>query len=95
MAPARKSAKRSAPKNAKRSAPKKKKSAAKSSSKRSSPAKARGKALKAARAGLGSMLQAGEKTWKKLKSTTTEVVQDVKETLGRRAPRTRKRRPAR
>jgi hypothetical protein len=84
MAPARKSAKRSAPK--------KKKSAAKSSSKRSSPTKARGKALKAARAGLGSMLQAGEKTWKKLKSTTTEVVQDVKETWGGSAPRTPKRR---
>lgn len=39
------------------------------------------KGLTAARGGLDSVLQAGEKTWRTLKSTTAQVVEGVKETL--------------
>ena len=81
MAATKKSAKRSATKK-RTSAKGRKKSAAKSSSKRASSTKAKArKRLKAARAGLGSMLQAGGKTWKTLKTKTARVVEDVKDTL--------------
>jgi hypothetical protein len=93
MAGPKKSAKRATAK--KRQAPKrqsaKKKASRKSSSKRragkaAAPTgaqlkrKAR-KGLKAARGGLDTVLQAGEKTWQTLKSTTAQVVEGVKDTF--------------
>ncbi len=85
MAATKKSAKRS-PTKKRSSAKGRKKSAAKSSSKRASTTKAKArKGLKAARAGLG-------KTWKTLKSTTAQVVDDVKETLAARSARRRSKR---
>jgi hypothetical protein len=94
MAATKKSAKRSATKK-RTSAKARKKSAAKSSSRRASSTKAKArKGLKAARAGLGSVIQAGGKTWKSLKSTTAQVVEDVKGKLAgdarRRAKRSRR-----
>ncbi|MEP7228297.1 MAG: hypothetical protein ABI785_13095 [Gemmatimonadales bacterium] len=97
MAATRKSAKRSA---AKKRAAAKRPSSKKQSSRKSSP-KRRGKqspapkttslkrrakkGLKAARGGLDSVLQVGEKTWESLKSTTANVmegmVEGVKETF--------------
>jgi hypothetical protein len=102
MAATRKSAKRSAAK--KRAAAKrpssKKQPARKATSKRrgkkfaapktTSLKRQAKKGLKAARGGLDSVLQAGEKTWETLKTTTTNVVEGVKETfagdLRRRPP---------
>ena len=72
MAATRKSAKRSTPK--KRPAGKRQSAKKKSKGKAATPKatqlkrKAR-KGLKAARGGLDTVLQAGEKTWKKLKAT--------------------------
>lgn len=40
------------------------------------------KRSKAGRGALNTVLQAGEKTWRTLKSTTAQVVEGVKETLG-------------
>ncbi len=97
MAATRKSAKRSAAKKratAKRPSSKKppaRKSNSKRRGKKSGPAKTTTlkrqakKGLKAARGGLDSVLQAGEKTWASLKTTTTNVmegmVEGVKETF--------------
>jgi hypothetical protein len=93
MAGPKKSAKRGAAK--KRGAPKRKSAKKKAGGKRSSKrgagktaalkgAKLRRQArkgLKAARGGLDTVLQAGEKTWKTLKSTTAQVVEGVKDTF--------------
>jgi hypothetical protein len=85
MAATKKSAKRSAAKKratAKRPSPKKqpaRKAPSKRRGKKSAPKttglkqRAR-KGLKAARGSLGSVLQAGKKTWKKLKTTTADVI---------------------
>jgi len=92
MAATKKSAKRSATKK-RTSTKRRKKSTAKSTSRRKSSAKAKArKGLKAARAGLGSVLQAGGKTWKTLKTTTAQVVEDVKDTLEARRSVKRSRR---
>jgi hypothetical protein len=99
MAATRKSAKRSAAK--KRAAAKrpssKKQPARKATSKRrakklaalkpTSLKRQAKKGLKAARGGLDSVLQAGEKTWETLKTTTTNVVEGVKETFAGDLPR--------
>ncbi len=82
---AKKSAKRSAAKKrptAKR-ASSKKKPARKTANPRATQVMKRHarKGLKAARGGLDTVLQAGEKTWKTLKSTTAQVVEGVKETF--------------
>jgi hypothetical protein len=91
MAATRKSAKRSPAKKraaAKRPSPTKKpvrKSSSKRRSKKTPASKATGlkrqakKGLKAARGGLDSVMQAGGKTWKSLKSTTANVVEGVVE----------------
>ena len=97
MAATRKSAKRRAPKKrsaAKRPSSKKrpsrksspKRRAKKSAAPRTISLKRRAKkGLKAARGGLGNVLQVGEKTWKTLKTTTVNVmegmVEGVKETF--------------
>ncbi len=94
MAATKKSAKRSGAKKgsaAKRQSAKKK-PAKKSSSKRGAKKGARPsatqlkrqarKGLKAARGGLDTVLKAGGKTWRTLKSTTAQVVEGVKDTLG-------------
>lgn len=97
MAATRKSAKRSAAKKraaAKRPSSKKqpaRKSSSKRRAKKSAPRKTTSlkrqakKGLKAARGGLDSVLQAGEKTWVSLKTTTANVmegmVDGVKETF--------------
>ena len=102
MAATRKSAKRSAAKKsaaAKRPSSKKK-AVRKSTSKRrtkKSASKTTGlkrqarKGLKVARGGFDSVMQAGEKTWKGLKSTTTNVmegvVEGVKDTFAGDTPR--------
>jgi hypothetical protein len=94
MAATKKSAKRSAAKKgpAKRRSGKKKaagKSASKRAAKRAAAPKATRlkrrarKGLKAARGGINTVLQAGGKTWKTLKSTTAHVVEGVKDTLVR------------
>jgi hypothetical protein len=93
MAATKKSAKRSAAKKrpaAKRQSAKKK-PARKGASKRTTrkvaaPRAAKlkrqaRKGLKAARGGIDTVLQAGEKTWDTLKSTTAQVVEGVKETF--------------
>jgi hypothetical protein len=95
MAATRKSAKRGAAKKASKAAKRpsaKKKAARKRSSKSSSRKATRPsatrlkrqarKGLKAARGGLNTVLKAGGKTWKTLKSTTAQVVEGVKDTLG-------------
>jgi hypothetical protein len=93
MAATRKSAKRSAAKKratAKRSSKKQapRKPPAKRGGKKSAAPKTAGlrrqarKGLKAARGGLDSVLEAGGKTWKTLKTTTTSVMEGVKETFG-------------
>jgi hypothetical protein len=85
MAATKKSAKRSATKKGRRA---KRGSAKKKSSKKAAGAKAAQlkrqarKGLKAARGGLNTVLKAGGKTWKTLKSTTVQVVEGVKDTLG-------------
>ena len=93
MAATRKSAKRRAPKKrsaAKRPASKKrparksgaKRRAKKAAAPRTISLKRRAKrGLKAARGGLDSVLQAGEKTWETLRSTTVNVMEGVKETF--------------
>lgn len=103
MAATRKSAKRSAPKKSaagKRPSSKKKavrKSTSKRRAKKTPASKATGlkrqarKGLKAARGGFDSVMQAGEKTWETLKSTTANVmegmVEGVKETFAGDPPR--------
>ncbi len=103
MAATRKSAKRSAAKKrpaAKRPSAKKKptpKSAPKRRAKKRTASKATGlkrqakKGLKAARGGFDTVMQAGEKTWESLKSTTANVmggvVEGVKETFAGDPPR--------
>jgi hypothetical protein len=102
MAATRKSAKRSAAKRrtaAKRPSSKKqpaRKSGSKRRGKKSAPRKTTSlkrqakKGLKAARGGLDSVLQVGEKTWESLKTTTANVVEGVKETFAgepRESPR--------
>ena len=103
MAATRKSAKRSAAKKraaAKRPSSKKqpaRKSTTKRRGKKSATPKTTGlkrqarKGLKAARGGLDSVLEVGGKTWKSLKSTTTNVmggvVEGVKETFTGDSPR--------
>ena len=103
MAATRKSAKRSAAKKgaaAKRPSAKKqpaRKSAAKRRGSKSAAPKTAGlkrqarKGLKAARGGLDSVLEAGGKTWKTLKTTTANVmdgvVEGVKETFAGDPPR--------
>jgi hypothetical protein len=92
MAATKKSAKRSAAKKspAKRQSAKKKparKSGSKRSAKKAAPKATRitrqaRKGLKAARGGIDTVLQAGGKTWKTLKSTTAQVVEGVKDTFG-------------
>ena len=92
MAATRKSAKRSA----KESPGAKRKSAGKKSTRKRSSKRAvktsgapkaaqlkrrARKGLKAARGGVATVLRAGGKTWKTLKSTTAQVVEGVKETL--------------
>jgi hypothetical protein len=92
MAATRKSAKRRAAKKrgaAKRPSSKKepatRKSASKRRAKKSSASKAIGlkrharKGLRAARGGLDTVLQAGEKTWETLKTTTASVMEGVVE----------------
>jgi hypothetical protein len=92
MATTRKSAKRGAGKKgttAKRSSTRKspRKSASKGGAKRSAGSKAASvkrkakKGLKAARAGLKTARQAGEKTWRTLRAKTAQVVEGVKDTL--------------
>jgi hypothetical protein len=93
MAATKKSAKRSAAKKrpaAKRQSAKKKpapKRASKRGARKGAAPKAAKlkrqarKGLKAARGGIGTVLEAGGKTWKTLKSTTAQVVEGVKETL--------------
>ena len=82
MAATRKSAKRSATKKQKQPA---RKSASKRRGKKSTAPRATGlkrrakKGLKAARGGLDSVLQAGGKTWKSLKSTTANVMEGMVE----------------
>lgn len=84
MAATKKSSKRSAGKKgpaAKRQSTKKKKG--KAAAPRTTQLKRQARrGLKAARGGLDTVLQAGEKTWETLKSTTAQVVEGVKETLG-------------
>jgi hypothetical protein len=99
MAATRKSAKRSAAKKrtvAKRPSSKKKparKSAPKRRAKKTTASKTTGlkrqakKGLKAARGGFDSVMQAGEKTWETLKTTTASVVEGVKETFAGDPPR--------
>ncbi|MEA2724430.1 MAG: hypothetical protein QOH59_2201 [Gemmatimonadales bacterium] len=103
MAATRKSAKRRAAKqsaSAKRPSSKKKparKSTPKRRANKTTASKATGlkrqakKGLKAARGGLDSVLQAGEKTWESLKTTTANVmegvVEGVKETFAGDPPR--------
>lgn len=93
MATTRKSAKRSAKKRpAAKGKSARTKAARKSSSTRSKKSgtlkatrlkrQAR-KGLKAARGGVSTVLRAGGKTWRTLKSTTAQVVDGVKETLAR------------
>jgi hypothetical protein len=94
MAPTRKSTKRSARKKgkaAKRSAarkrPARKAAGRRKTSKRGSKTakvlKRRAKqGLKAARGGLDTVREAGERTWETLKSTTAQVVEGVKDRLG-------------
>jgi hypothetical protein len=93
MAATRKSAKRGAAKKraaAKRPSSKKppaRKSTAKRRTRKSAGTKASGlkrkarKGLKAARGGLNTVIQAGGKTWRSLKSTTAQVVEGVKGSL--------------
>ena len=103
MVATRNSAKRRAAKkraSAKRPSAKKKparKSAPKRRAKKTTASKATGlkrqarKGLKAARGGFDSVLQAGEKTWESLKTTTANVVEGVvegvKETFAGDPPR--------
>lgn len=92
MAPTRKSAKRTAGKKrtASKRSPAKKRAAGKAASKRRSRAtrakatvkKTARKALRTVRGPLNTVLGAGEKTWETLKSTTAQVVEGVKGTLG-------------
>ena len=89
MAATKKSAKRSASKKrppAKGQSKKKKSATRKGTATRRSKKTATGaaglkrqarKGLKAARGGLGSVLQAGEKTWETFKNTTAQVVEGV------------------
>jgi hypothetical protein len=93
MAATRKSAKRGAAKKraaAKRPSSRKspaRKSTAKRGARKSAGAKTSGlkrkarKGLKAARGGLNTVIQAGGKTWRSLKSTTAQVVEGVKGSL--------------
>ena len=93
MAATRKSAKRGAAKKraaAKRPSSKKppaRKSTAKRRTRKSAGTKASGlkrkarKGLKAARGGLNTVIRAGGKTWRSLKSTTAQVVEGVKGSL--------------
>jgi hypothetical protein len=93
MAATRKSAKRRAAKKGARAKrpPSKKQPARKSTSKRRAKKSAAPRTislkrrakrgLKAARGGLDSVLQAGEKTWETLRSTTVNVMEGVKETF--------------
>lgn len=103
MVATKKSAKRGAAKTgpaAKRKSGKKKKSAGRSASKRAANKAAAPKTtrlkrqarkgLKAARSGINTVLQAGGKTWKTLKSTTAHVAEGVKETLVREPRSTRR-----
>lgn len=99
MAATKKSAKRSAAK--KRAAAKRpssqtqpaRKPASKRRGKKAGASKTTGlkrqakKGLKAARGGLDSVLEAGGKTWKSLKTTTASVVEGVKETFAGDPPR--------
>jgi hypothetical protein len=54
----------------------------KNASKASSATGRRRKRSKAALPGLGTVRQVGKRTWRTLKSTTAQVVEGVKETLG-------------
>jgi hypothetical protein len=93
MAPTRKSAKRAGKKRsgAKRASAKKRpsrKAASKRSTKtvkrarKTSPLKRRAEqGLKAARGGLDTVREAGERTWEVLKSTTSQMVEGVKDRL--------------
>ncbi|HWN18274.1 MAG TPA: hypothetical protein VNO19_05105 [Gemmatimonadales bacterium] len=99
MAATRKSAKRRAAKKSastKRPSSRKKparKSTPKRHAKKTTASKAAGlkrqakKGLKVARGGIGTVLHAGEKTWKTLKNTTANVVEGVKETFAGDPPR--------
>jgi hypothetical protein len=84
MAATRKSPKRAAAKKrpaAKRQSPKKKKKSKAAAPKATKLKRKARKGLKAARGGIDTVLQAGGKTWKTLKSTTAQVVEGVKETF--------------
>jgi hypothetical protein len=50
------------------------------------------KGLRAAREGIDTVRQAGEKTWEALKSTTTQVVEGVRDRLGDESDQTTTRR---
>jgi hypothetical protein len=80
MAATKKSTKRSARKSSKaKSTASRKKSAARPASKRK--VKKPKTAKRSPRGGLDGVLRAGGKTWKRLKSTTTQVMEGVKDTL--------------
>jgi hypothetical protein len=74
----------------KRPSPAKKRSTRKSASSRAAKRGGRKTSLKrraekgiqAARGGLGTVVEAGERTWQALRSTTAQVVEGVKERLG-------------
>jgi hypothetical protein len=72
-------------KSTKRATKKKRSSAKRSSSKkgttRKTGTKGRAKALRAAKGGIKSVRQAGERTWETLKSTTAQVVEGVKDMI--------------
>jgi hypothetical protein len=72
------SAKRSSAKKRPAKAAAKRRTKARATKTRSLKKTAR-KGLRAARGGIATVRQAGEKTWEALKSTTTQVVEGVKE----------------
>ena len=94
MAPTRKSAKRAGKKRSRtKRASAKKRPTRKAASRRSAKTTRRARktsslkrrarqGLRAARGGLDTVRQAGERTWEVLKSTTSQVVEGVKDRLG-------------
>lgn len=98
--PAKRSASRKRPQPKRKGSKKKsaRKSSSKTSSKKTSAARApglqrrAGKGFKPVRGGLDSVLQAGEKTWETLKTTTAQMVEGVRETFTGE-PRPASRRP--